>query len=262
MFECLEGAFPADAEVESARLVVVRIGGQRNAVVQAKRADGQLQTHANADVVVVSLRFAGKGALSIRSKSPRFAIFLARSVQIFVIGGKAEGVFIDHADVVEHSESEAFDDRHTVFSGGKPAGFASDGFARSVFGADVAEAKAAKGIQSAEETSVKERHAVGVSVFFDDADLRLEFEDVAFGEAFEVVFGAKVDFVKVGVAAKGAAGNVGSQAGKLADVGQTAGSSSIVVKDGADFGDQTFAFLFFSPELIVIRMSIGDFDLF
>ena len=196
------------------------------------------------------------------TKSPTSAVPLARSVQIFVIGGKAKGVFIDHADVVEHGESETFNDGDAVFGGGKPAGFAADGFVKAVFGSDVAETKAAQRIQSAEEAAVKERHAVGVSVFFDDADLRLEFEDVAFGEAFEVVFGAEVDFVKVGVAAKGAAGKVSSQTGKLTDVGQAAGSASIVIKDGADFGDETFAGVFLLLEYIVVGMNVGDFHLF
>src|SRR5207245_10458211 len=75
---------------------------------------------------------------------------------------EAEGIVIDHADVVKSREAEPFNDRHAVFSRGKPRGIAPDRLVQASR-TDFTVAVAAQRINPTQEIAVKERHVGGAT---------------------------------------------------------------------------------------------------
>jgi len=160
----------ADAELELARAAVVDVMVNGNAVVEAQRADGQVEAQAETPVVI--------------------KVLLAEVIRL---GG-------DVADIIEQSEAQPFDDRNAVFGGAEPVGIATDGFRIARFtGANTAVFEAAHGIKAAEIIALVEGNITGFEAI-GNTGAPDEFENVAGKEAFEVPGGLEFEFVKLLIA--------------------------------------------------------------
>src|SRR5438874_1202372 len=122
----LEFAAGADAELEAAVAAVAGIALDRDAVIEAERAEVR-NVEADAKTVVVV----------VVSK-----VHLVRPV-------------IDHTNIIEHREAQKFNNRHAVFGRTKPVGVAAQRLAGRIARADLPIAITAQGIDAAKEPAVE-----------------------------------------------------------------------------------------------------------
>src|SRR5262249_16290660 len=123
----------ADAKLKAAATIIVFVRGNRDAVIQPQRADGQVQTQAQAPVVVIN---AGVKVLRVKTVS----------------------VTINHAGVIEHSKPQPLNNGNAVFGRAEPVGIAANRFLEFISRPDLAKTESAQGIDATQEPFIEQRH--------------------------------------------------------------------------------------------------------
>src|SRR5258708_16433704 len=114
---------------------------------------------------------------------------------------EAEGIVIDHADIVKGREPEPFNDRHAVFSRGKPRGIAPDRLVQASR-TDFTVAVAAQRINPTQEIAVKERHVGGATEAVGGGGAPAQLPHVTREQSFEVPRRTQVQFIEVPIPAE------------------------------------------------------------